>query len=122
METHPQPKSQFWIDIRDAIAGKAHDYTKGRLSRAIFLLAIPMVLEMFMQSIFAVADAFFVAKLGPAAVATVGIAESIVIIFLAVSVGLGMGTTAMIARRIGEKDPHGAAITALQAISLGLLS
>ena len=81
-----------------------------------------MVLEMFMQSIFAVADAFFVAKLGPAAVATVGISESIVVIFLAVSMGLGMGTTAMIARRIGEKDSKGAAIIGLQAIYLGLLS
>ncbi|MDA7510593.1 MATE family efflux transporter [Verrucomicrobia bacterium] len=117
-----QSKSHLWTDVRDAIAGKAHDYTSGRLSRAIFLLAIPMVLEMFMQSIFAVADAFFVAKLGPAAVATIGISESIVVIFLAVSMGLGMGTTAMIARRIGEKDSKGAAIIGLQAVYLGLLS
>ena len=113
-------KNQFWTDIRDAIAGKAHDYTSGRLSRAVFLLAIPMVLEMFMQSIFAVADAYFVARLGANAVAAVGIAESIVIIFLAVSVGLSMGTTATIARRIGEKDHEGASVTALQAIYLGL--
>ncbi len=121
MPAESSNNSHFWTDIRDAIAGKHHDYTQGRLSRSIFLLAIPMVLEMFMQSIFAVADAFFVAKLGAAAVATVGFSESIIVIFLAVSLGLGMGTTAMIARRIGEKDLTGAAITGLQAIYLGLL-
>ncbi len=120
MEKAPTKTSQIWDDIRDAITGKAHDYTQGRLSRAIFLLAIPMVLEMFMQSIFAVADAYFVAQLGAAAVATVGMSESIVLIFLAISLGLGMGTTAMIARRIGEKDVKGASVTALQAIYLGL--
>ena len=120
MQADSSNQSHFWIDIRDAIAGKHHDYTQGGLSRSIFLLAIPMVLEMFMQSIFAVADAFFVAKLGAASVATVGFSESIIVIFLAVSMGLGMGTTAMIARRIGEKNLTGAAVTGLQAIYLGL--
>lgn len=120
--TSPDPVgSHFWKDVRDAISGKSHDYTKGRLPRAVFLLAIPMVLEMFMQSLFAVADAYFVAKLGPAAVATVGISESIVVLFLAISMGLGMGTTATVARRIGEKDRQGAAVATLQAIYLGLL-
>ncbi len=121
--TNDSPNTgSIWGDIGDAIRGKAHDYTQGRLSRAILLLAIPMVLEMFMQSIFAVADAYFVARLGPAALTTVGLSESIMVIFLAVSLGLSMGTAAMIARRIGEKDPEGASRTAAQAVYLGLIA
>ena len=107
-------------DIRDAIRGVPHDYTQGSLGRALFLLAVPMVLEMFMQSLFAVADAYFVGRLGPAAVATVGIAEGLLMIVIAVAIGLSVGATATVAQRIGEKDENGARDAAGQAILLGV--
>jgi putative MATE family efflux protein len=107
--------------IRDALAGKQHDYTTGRLDRAIVLLAIPMVLEMAMESLFAVCDVFFVSKLGDAAVAAVGLTEAMVTIVYAFAVGFAMATTALVARRVGERDSEGAARAARQAIVLGLL-
>lgn len=111
----------MWKDINDAVRGVPHDYTEGALGRSIFLLAVPMVLEMFMQSIFAVCDAFFVAKLGASALATVGITESILVMVIAVGIGLAIGTTATVARRVGEKDFLGAKIVAGQAILLGIV-
>jgi putative MATE family efflux protein len=106
-------------DLRDALRGTEHDYTTGPIGRAILLLAVPMVLEMSMESIFAVADAFYVGRLGPAAVATIGLVESLMIVVYTVAMGLGIGLTATVARRIGEKDHDGAARTTVQGLLLG---
>jgi putative MATE family efflux protein len=111
----------FWASIREALRGSHQDYTSGNLNRAILLLAIPMVLEMVLESLFAVVDVFWVGRLGANAVATVGLTESLLSLVFAVGIGLSMSTTAMVARRIGEKDPEDAAIAGVQGIFLGLL-
>lgn len=110
----------WWDTVRDALRGGHHDYTSGSLGRAIILLAVPMVMEMIMESIFAVVDVFFVARLGPDAVATVGLTESMITMIYTVAMGLGIGVMAMVARRIGEQRPDDAADTAVQGIALGL--
>src|SRR3954466_4825235 len=117
----PRAREGFWSDVREALRGSDHDYTKGPIGRAIFLLAIPMVLEMALESIFAVTDVFFVGRLGPDAVAAVGLTESMLTLVYALAMGLGIGTTAVVARRIGEKDREGAAHAAVQASLLGVL-
>ncbi len=111
----------LWASIREALRGSHQDYTTGNLNRAILLLAIPMVLEMVLESLFAVVDVFWVGRLGANSVATVGLTESLLSLVFAVGIGLSMSTTAMVARRIGEKDPEDAAIAGVQAIFLGLL-
>lgn len=111
-------KTTLWQDIRDALKGKPRDYTKGSLWRAIAALSVPMVLEMMMQSVFEVADIFFVGKLGSEAVAAVGLTASLIIIVFAIGLGLSLAASAMVARRIGEKDPEGATRAAWQAIVL----
>jgi len=113
--------SSFWASVREALRGSHQDYTTGSLTRAIFLLAVPMVLEMFMESLFAVVDVFWVARLGANSVATVGLVESVLSLVYAVGMGMGLSATAMVARRVGEKDPEGAAVAGVQAIALGLL-
>jgi putative MATE family efflux protein len=118
-ENPPLPSS-WWRIIRDAIQGKEYNYTSIELKRSIILLAIPMVLEMVMESVFAVVDVFFVSRLGADAVATVGITESMITIMFAVALGLAMGTTAMVARRIGEGDREAACVAAMQAIWIGI--
>jgi putative MATE family efflux protein len=116
------PHRRLWADLRAALRGDAEqDYTTGSLRRAIFLLAIPMALEMVMQSVFEVLDIFFVSKLGPDAVAGVGLSASLLIIVYALAMGLSMAVTATVARRVGEKDPTAAAHAAAQGILLGLL-
>lgn len=110
----------FWSSVREALKGSHQDYTTGNLNRAILLLAIPMVLEMVLESLFAVTDVFWVGRLGANAVATVGITESMLALVFAIGLGVAMSTTAMVARRIGEKDPEDAAIAGVQAILVGL--
>ena len=112
----------LWGAVREALAG-AHgrDFTEGPIGRAIFILAVPMVLEMMMESIFVVVDVFVVAHLGADAVATVGLTESFMTILYTLAMGLSIGAGAMISRRIGEKDPEGAAHTAAQVILFGLV-
>jgi len=110
----------LWKSIREAVRGSHQDFTTGSLNRAILLLAIPMVLEMVLESLFAVVDVFWVGRLGADAVATVGLTESLLSLVFAVGLGLSLSTTAMVARRIGEKDPNGAAVAGVQAIVIGL--
>src|SRR5437588_8468604 len=124
MEVVATAKSQqptLWSCIREAIRGSHQDYTAGNLNRAILLLAVPMVLEMVLESLFAVVDVFWVGRLGANAVATVGLTESMLSLVFAVGMGLSLSTTAMVARRIGEKDPEGAAVAGVQAITIGLI-
>jgi putative MATE family efflux protein len=115
-------ETSAWTTIRESLAGSHHgSYTEGSIDRAIVLLAIPMVLELVLESVFAVVDVFFVSRVGADAVATVGLTEAMMTMIYAVAMGLGMGATATVARRMGEKDPEGAAVAAVQAIALGLL-
>ena len=116
----PASQPKFWASIREALRGSHQDFTAGSLNRAIVLLAIPMVLEMVLESLFAVVDVFFVARVGSSAVATVGVTESLLSLVFAIGLGLSLSTTAMVARRIGEKDPEGAAGAGVQAVFLGL--
>ncbi|HUY15874.1 MAG TPA: MATE family efflux transporter [Terriglobia bacterium] len=113
--------STFWSSVREAVRGSHRDFTSGSLNRAILLLAIPMVLEMVLESLFAVVDVFWVARLGSDAIATVGLTESMVSLVVAIAMGLGLSTTAMVSRRIGEKDPEAAAVAGVQAIFLGIM-
>ena len=115
------PPIPIWSSIREALRGSHQDFTKGSLNRAILLLAIPMVLEMVLESLFAVVDVFWVGRLGADAVATVGLTESLLSLVFAVGLGLSLSTTAMVARRIGEKDPAAAAVAGVQAIVVGLV-
>jgi putative MATE family efflux protein len=111
----------FWSTVRQSIAGTHHgEYTDGPIGRAIVLLAVPMMLELVLESVFAVVDVFFVSRLGADAVATVGLTESLLTFMYAIAIGLGVGATATVARRIGERDPDGAARAAVQAIALGV--
>jgi putative MATE family efflux protein len=116
----PPPTQSLWGAVREALAG-AHgrDFTEGPIGRAIFILAVPMVLEMLMESVFVIVDVFVVAHLGADAVATVGLTESFMTILYTLAMGLSIGASAMVARRIGEKDAEGAAHTAAQVILFG---
>ena len=116
------PAPSLWTTVRESLAGSHQgSYTDGSIDRAIVLLAIPMVLELVLESVFAVVDVFFVSRLGPDAIATVGLTEAMMTLIYAVAMGLGMGATATVARRMGERDPDGAARAAVQAIAIGLL-
>jgi putative MATE family efflux protein len=119
--TEAEPSHGWWATVREALRGSHHDYTAGPIGRAIILLAIPMVMEMVMESVFAVVDVFWVAHLGPNAVATVGLTESMLALVYTAAMGLSIGVMAMVARRIGEKNPAGAAEAASQGIALGVI-
>ena len=114
------PGESIWGAVREALRGSRRNYTEGPIGRAILILAIPMVLEMMMESVFVVCDVFFVSKLGPDAVATVGLTESLLAIVYTIGMGLSIGVTATVARRTGEHDSEGASRTAVQGITLGL--
>src|SRR5512138_41747 len=118
----PSPRRSLWTELRDAVRGTGADYTKIPLRRAVFLLAVPMVLELVLESTFAVVDIFFVGKLGSSAVATVGLTETLLFLLYAIGIGLAMAVTAVIARRIGEDKREEAAISAVQAIWIALLA
>jgi len=105
--------------LREAVRGSHTDYTDGPVGRAVLLLAIPMVLELVLESVFAVVDVFFVSRLGADAIATVGLTESMLSVVYAIIIGLCTGVTAVVARRIGERDAEGASVAAVQAIALG---
>jgi MATE family, multidrug efflux pump len=115
-----EEERSWWTAVREAVAGSQQDYTEGPLGRAVLLLAVPMVLEMSMESLFGILDVFWVGRLGPDAVAIVGVTEALLTVVFAVALGLSLSTTATVARRIGEKDQESAALTAVQAILLGV--
>jgi putative MATE family efflux protein len=119
---HPAeaPSRRKWSFLREALAGTEQDFTEGSLSRGIALLAIPAILEMSMESLFGVVDAFWVASLGPDAMSAVGLTEALIVLVFAIAMGLATAATATVARRIGEKDPEGAGIAAVQGIASGL--
>ena len=114
------PRHSFWSTLREAVRGSHQDYTEAPIGRGVVLLAVPMVLEMIMESVFLVVDVFFVGKLGADAITTVGVTESMMTILYAAAIGLSIGATATVARRIGEKDPEAAAHAGAQAILLGV--
>jgi putative MATE family efflux protein len=112
--------SSFWRDVAHTLKCAQHDYTKEKLNRAILLLAVPRVLEMVMESLFAIVDVFWVSRLGRDAVAVIGLTESVMSLVYAVAIGISFRATAIVARRIGEKDPERAARTAAQIVMLGV--
>ncbi|GAC1300442.1 MAG: MATE family efflux transporter [Mucilaginibacter sp.] len=111
----------FFLLFRQAVAGSEQDYTVGSIRKAVFLLAIPMIMEMMMESVFAVVDIFFVGKLGNEAVATVGLTESVLSLVYSVAIGLSMAATALVARRVGEKNFSEAAHAGMQTILFSLV-
>lgn len=115
------PRTNIWQALKSAILGTEADYTQIGLRKAIFLLAVPMILELVMESTFAVADIYFVGKLGASAIAAVGLTETYMFLLYSIAMGLSMGVTAIVARRIGEKNPKDAETTAKQAILLTVL-
>lgn len=119
-EPHQQTEN-LWSDVKESLRGSHRDYTTGPIGRSILLLAIPMVLEMLMESIFAVVDIYLVSYLGFEAAATVGLTESLLTLIYALAIGLSIGAMAMVARRIGEQNPDGAARAAVQAIILAVI-
>jgi putative MATE family efflux protein len=106
--------------IRQSLKGEEQDYTQGSIPKAVFLLAIPMILELSLESVFAVVDMFFVGKLGQDAIATVGLTESFITIIYSLAIGLSTGATAVVARRIGEKNPEAAARAGAQSLVIAL--
>src|SRR5438552_14904696 len=111
----------FWTSLRQAVVGTSQDFTEGSIARAIVLLAVPMVLEMCMESLFGVVDVFWVAHLGADAITTVGLTETGLVLLFVIALGLSIGATALVARRVGEKDESAAGLVAVQAIVVGLV-
>jgi len=120
-KSKPSRWKRLWKDILESISGTEQDFTQGSLNRALLLLSIPMVLEMMMESMFAIFDTLFVGKLGTGALATIAYTEGMMTIFYAIGIGFSMATTALVARRIGEKDKRAASRVAAQAILVGVV-
>src|SRR6476469_2975276 len=118
---HTSRLSLFTSLLKQSLRGDEHDYTQGSIKQAIVLLAIPMILELGLESVFAVVDMFFVGKLGENAIATVGLTESVVAIVYSIAIGLSTAATAMVSRRIGEKNEDGAAHAGMQTLILSLI-
>jgi putative MATE family efflux protein len=120
-ETAVNKVSHFFSLLKQSLRGIEHDYTRGSLKSAIVLLAIPMILELSLESVFAVVDMFFVGRLGPNAIATVGLTELSITLIYSVAIGLSTAATAVVARRTGEKDPDGAAHAGMQSLLIALI-
>src|SRR5688500_2918612 len=113
--------NSFFRLLKQAVKGGEENFTEGSIDRAIFLLSVPMVLEMLMESMFEFVDIFYVSRLGDNdAVATIGLTESVLTIIYSLAMGISMGATAMVARRVGEKDIPAARVAAAQAIYIGI--
>lgn len=121
MSGESSPSVSFWQSVRQSLRGEEHDYTALPLNRAVILLAVPMVLEMIMESLFAVADVYWVSRIGKEAVAVVGLTESVMTLIYAVAIGISIAATAIVSRRIGEKEPELASQAAGQIVLLGVL-
>src|SRR5436853_6977054 len=117
----PTNASRLFTLIKQSLRGDEHDYTKGSIRQAIVLLAIPMILELSLESVFAVVDMFFVGKLGSNAIQTVGLTESVISIIYSVAMGLSIAATAVVARRTGEKNPDGASHAGMQALLIAFI-
>src|SRR5688500_12526935 len=120
LDARPTDDQSFWRGVLHALKVENHDYTAESLNRAVLLLAVPMVLEMIMESLFAVVDVFWVSRLGRDAVAVIGLTESVMTLVYAVAIGISFAATAIVARRIGEKDPERAAQAAGQIVLMGI--
>ncbi len=121
-ETEATSRTSVWQELKNAIKGTEADYTQIGMKKAIFLLAVPMILELIMESTFAVVDIYFVGRLGASAVATVGLTETYLFLLYSIAMGLSMAVTAIIARRIGEKNKEEAGISAIQSIFIAILA
>ena len=121
-ESNSLSGASLWKELKNAIRGSEADYTQISIRKAVFLLAIPMILELVMESTFAIVDIYFVGKLGPSAVATVGLTETYLFLLYSIAMGLSMSVTAIVARRIGEKKKEEAGISAIQSIFIGIMA
>lgn len=113
--------ANFWHVVKLSLNGEEQDYTRGSIRRAVFLLAVPMILELSLESVFALVDMFFVGRLGQNAIATVGLTESVITIVYSIAIGLSTGATAIVARRVGEKDPEAAAHAGAQSLLIAII-
>ncbi|MCW7505829.1 MATE family efflux transporter [Leptospira paudalimensis] len=115
-------RASLWEDLKKALSGSEEDFTEINIKKAIFLLSVPMILELVLESVFAVVDIYFVGSLGASAVATVGLTETYLFLLYAIAMGLSFSVTAIVARRIGEKEKDLAGIAAIQSIWIAILS
>jgi putative MATE family efflux protein len=122
MSVSPSIFKRITAILRDSLNGEERDYTQGSIRRAVFLLAVPMILELSLESVFAVVDMFFVSKLGENAIATVGLTESVITIIYSLAIGLSTAATAIVARRVGEKNPEAAAHAGAQSVIIALIA
>jgi putative MATE family efflux protein len=120
--TYTNKVSYFFSLFKQSLRGGEYDYTTGSIRAAILLLAVPMILELSLESVFALVDIFFVSKLGSNAVQTVGLTESVITLVYSLAIGLSTAATAMVARRIGEKNPEAAAHAGMQALIMSLIA
>lgn len=122
LQADPRKRASLWKELKNALVGTEADYTSIHLNRAIFLLAVPMILELVMESAFAVVDIYFVGKLGASAVATVGLTETYLFLLYSIAMGFSMAVTAIISRRIGERNREAAAVSAVQSVFLAIVA